>query len=335
MARDVRFGLWYHMRNPEPWKVPNEQLYRDTIDQIEWAEGLGYGSVWFTEHFFCDDGYTPSALILAGAVGQRTKQMRIGTNLMLLPLHDPLRLAGDVATMSILTGGRFDLGVGLGYRAEEFAAFGRKLSHRPSLMEEAVAILRQAWSGEPIEFEGKRFSVPAGLRVTPVPATPPRILMGGMSEPAIKRAARLGDGFLATGGIGSDIYLQACAEAGTTPSIYAGHWGIVDEDPERVAAEVGPHALYEVNEYIKWGAFGPPDQVPPFPDAAAALEHGLYQVMDPATAVTELTSMLQACPEIVDVHFWARFPGEPVAAGARRIELLAKDVLPKVRANLA
>jgi alkanesulfonate monooxygenase SsuD/methylene tetrahydromethanopterin reductase-like flavin-dependent oxidoreductase (luciferase family) len=333
----VSFGLWYDFRNPPPSTLSFEALYRASLDQIAWSESLGYDSVWLTEHHFVDDGYTPSPLVIAAAIGERTKRMRIGTNLMLLPLADPLRLAEDAAAVSILTGGRFDLGVGLGYRQLEFDVFGRKLAQRPSLMEEGIAILRQAWSGEPVRHRGKRFTV-GGLRVTPAPAAPPRLFIGGMAEPAIARAARLGDGFLSTGGIGHDLYVKALAAAGKPRSagaICAGHWAIIAADPEREAAKLAGPILYQSNTYIEWGAFGPPDRVPRFRDAPAAIRDGLYRLWDADQAVAGLVAMLREHPEIVDVHFWAQFPGEPVESGSARMEYVAQAVLPRVRAELA
>jgi hypothetical protein len=92
--------------------------------------------------------------------------------------------------------------------------------------------------------------------------------------------------------------------------------------------------LYQANQYIEWGAFGPPEHVPRFPDAATAIAQGLYELWDGETAVTKLTELLRAYPQIKDVHFWAQFPGESIASGQRRIEYMAKHVLPKVRAAL-
>ncbi len=330
MTRTVNFGLWYDFRNPSSARRNNEHLYEETLAQILWAETLGFDSVWLTEHHFCDDGYTPSPLLIAAAIGARCERLRIGTNLMLLPVADPVRLAEDSATLAILTQGRFDLGVGLGYRQIEFDYFGRKLKHRPSLMEEGVEIIRRAWSGEPVHFEGKRFSID-GLRVTPVATKPPRLLMGGMSEPAIQRAARLGDGFLSTGGIGHDIYAAALQKEGKEGRIFAGNWGIIAEDPEAEAAKIGEHVLYQINEYVSWGAFGPPEQTPRFPDATSALRDGLYELWDAEQAIAALTVMLREYPQIEDVHFWAQFPGEPVESGSTRIEYIATKVLPEVR----
>lgn len=333
MARRVNFGLWYDFRNPAQWRQPFGRMYEQYLDQIVHSEALGFDSVWLTEHHFCDDGYTPSPLVIAAAIGARTKRLRIGTNLMVLPLHDPKRIAEDAATLSLLTGGRFDLGVGIGYKQSEFEAFGRELKYRPSLIEEAIEIIRRAWDGQDIDFEGKRFSV-GKHPITPAPEIKPRILLGGMAEVAIDRAARIADGFLSTGGIGHDLYLAGLAKAGKAPeegTIIAGHWAIISEDPEAETRRLGPHLLYQSNEYIRWGAFGPPETTPLFADAEAAIANGLYELWDVETAVEKLGELIETYPQVKDIHFWAQFPGETVEQGQKRIELIAKRVLPRLR----
>lgn len=329
----VTFGLWYDFRNPPRWHRPFGQMYRDYLEQITRAEGLGFGSVWLTEHHFCEDGYTPSPLVIAAAIGERTQTMRIGTNLIVLPLHNPVRIAEDAATLSLLTGGRFDLGVGIGYRQPEFEAFGRELRFRPSMLEDACEIIRRGWNGEAVHYEGKRFSL-GNLPITPKPEQAPALLIGGMTEPAIERVARIGDGFLSTGGIGIDTYLQALEQQGKDPAkgrIVLGCWALVADDPAAEAARAGPHALYQANEYIKWGAFGPPGEVPEFPDAATALDQGLYELWTPNEAVDRLSALMEKYPQIEDIHFWAQLPGESTEAGDRRIDVLASKVLPNLR----
>jgi alkanesulfonate monooxygenase SsuD/methylene tetrahydromethanopterin reductase-like flavin-dependent oxidoreductase (luciferase family) len=330
----VRFGLWYDFRNPSGRSF--EDFYAQTLDQIVWAEELGYGSVWLTEHHFADDGYTPSPLVIGGALLARTTTMHMSTSLMLLPLHDPVRLAEDAATLSILSRGRFDLGVGLGYRAIEFEAFHRKVSHRPSLMEEGVELIRRAWAGESLEFEGKRFQLP-DVRVAPVPEHTPKLLIGGMNAPSIDRAARLGDGFLSTQNAHQPEYLEALARHGkdvANAAIHAGQWVIIDEDPERTWARIGDHALYQLNEYITWGAFGPPDEVPRFPDRDAIVAGGGFQLWDGPTAVRELVALVRECPQIKDLYFWAQLPGEPVESGSARMQYFMDNVAPQVVAEL-
>ena len=327
----MNYGLWYDFRNPPQWQKPVDAFYRDTLQQIRDAEDLGFESIWLTEHHFCEDGYTPSPLVLAGVIGAQTENMRIGTNLMLLPLHDPVRLAEDAATLSLATGGRFDLGVGIGYRQLEFDQFGRKLSHRPSMMEEGIEVIRRAWRGEAINFSGKRFSV-GDLRVTPTPVSKPQLLLGGMAEPAIERAARIGDGFLCTGGIGLDVYAEALNKQGISEgNAVLGCWAIIAEDPEKEAAAIGDHVLYQTNEYIKWGAFGPPEDTPLFETPAAAIENGLYELWDANLAVQKLTELQSAYPMISDIHFWAQFPGESLESGSKRMRYIAQEVLPHLK----
>ena len=167
--------------------------------------------------------------------------------------------------------------------------------------------------------------------------------MGGMSEPAIRRAARLGDGFLSTGGIGHDIYTSevaklagtAAPEASRPGRIFAGLWAIIAEDPEAELARIGPHVLYQINEYVKWGAFGPPDETALFPDPATAVREGLYELWDAETAIRELSALLRDNPSIQDLHFWAQFPGESLESGDARMHYIARNVLPEVRRAIA
>ena len=329
----VNFGLWYDFRNPQQWHRPFGEMYRNYLDQIVHAEQSGFDSVWLTEHHFAEDGYTPSPLVLAGAIGERTERMRIGTNLIVLPLHDPIRIAEDAATLSLLTGGRFDLGVGIGYKEEEFAAFGRELKFRPSMIEDAVEIIRRGWSGEPVNYEGKRFSL-GDMAITPAPEKTPALYIGGMAPPAIDRVSRIGDGFLSTGGIGIDDYLEALERNGKDPAqgrVVLGCWALIAPDKQAEAQRAGPHALYQANEYIRWGAFGPPDQTPEFPDAATALDQGLYELWDASEAVDRLSGLIEKYPQIIDIHFWAQLPGEHVDVGNRRIDYIAERVLPELR----
>ena len=117
--------------------------------------------------------------------------------------------------------------------------------------------------------------------------------------------------------------------------IVAGHWAIIAEDPEREAAIVGPHALYQMNQYIEWGAFGPPASTPRFPDAKAALTQAPVPARGCATRPSSsLVELLKKYPQIKDLHFWAQLPGEPVASGQRRLEYIASKVLPRVRQAL-
>ena len=121
------FGLWYDLRNPPQWHRELGPLYRESIDQAVWAEAVGFGSCWVSEHHFTEDNYASSPLTIAAAIGARTTRMRVGTNIIVAGLHEPVRLAEDATAIGLLTGDRFDLGIGLGYHESEFAAFGRQV----------------------------------------------------------------------------------------------------------------------------------------------------------------------------------------------------------------
>ncbi|HEX4108931.1 MAG TPA: LLM class flavin-dependent oxidoreductase [Solirubrobacteraceae bacterium] len=329
-GRAPRFGLLYDMRNPASAERSFEQLYAEVLEQVVRAEQLGYESIWLTEHHFSTDGYSPSPVPLAAAIAAKTSSVLIATNLMLAPLHHPLRLAEDAAMLSILSGGRFDLGLGIGYRELEFAGLGVNRRFRPSLIEDTVAILRRAWTGEPFSYEGKRFTIPE-LPLGPIAARAPRILIGGMSEPACRRAAAIGDGFLSAFNPTLPLYVEGLRDLGRDPAdgtICALQWIVVADDPERAWAEVGRHALYQINMYVEWGGFG---DVPPFESPAALLEAGLYQVWDGDAAVAALTDLVREYPQIEDIHYFAALPGESIASAGERIEYFARHVIPRVR----
>jgi alkanesulfonate monooxygenase SsuD/methylene tetrahydromethanopterin reductase-like flavin-dependent oxidoreductase (luciferase family) len=186
------FSLRYDLRCPPFASATPQELAETAIEQCAWADALGFVSVTLSEHHGSDDGYLPSPLVLGGAIAARTRNLRLILGALIAPLHDPVRLAEDLAVLDLMSGGRVIPVLAGGYVAEEFRAFGRQLSERAELMDEIVPFLERAWTGEPFEHRGRT------VRVTPRPAQQPRppIWLGGSSRAAARRAARLADHFL-------------------------------------------------------------------------------------------------------------------------------------------
>src|SRR5581483_883850 len=246
--RRLSFGLWYDFRNPAPWRRTDKEIYDAIIDQIAWAETIGYDDVWLTEHHFVDDGHAPSPLIQAAAIAVRTKKIRIGTSVLLLPLYDPVRVAEDGATIDLMSGGRFELGIGVGYRAEEFAGLGIPMGERGGRANEGLEIIRRLWEGETVTFHGRHFQI-TNARRSPLPLQKPRppLWVGGFAKAAARRAARLADGYIGTGDL-SSVYrmycdeLRAAGKDATRARVAGGHfWLVVANDPDKTWAEMAPH----------------------------------------------------------------------------------------------
>ncbi len=248
----------YDMRAPA-FGAPAAELYAAALDQVEWADGLGFDLVGLGEHHASPDGYNPSPLVLAAAMGGRTKRIRFRTSVVLAPLYDPIKLAEDAAVTQLATGGRLLLGIGGGYRPAEFEMFGRRLEDRWRVIGETIALLRLAWTGEPFEWQGRR------CHVTPRPDPAPPILLGGSSAAAARRAARIADDWFPP--LEPRLwppYREACLELGRPdPGDYPAQGPIflwISRDPERAWQRLLPHVLHQLRSYSEWTveAFGRP-----------------------------------------------------------------------------
>jgi len=168
------------------------------------AEELGLDSVWVHDHVFNVGhvleriGGRPyyEPLTLLSFVAARTSRIRLGTSVLVLPYHNPIRLAKTAATLDVLSGGRLILGIGVGAIEQEVRAMGNAFAERGAFSDEAIAVMRELWSREDPRFEG-RYARFAGMKFSPKPIQKPSIpvVIGGVSDAAIRRAARLGDGW--------------------------------------------------------------------------------------------------------------------------------------------
>jgi len=318
-------GIRFDLRVPSFSKATHAEQYAACLDQCAWADEAGLDVAVLSEHHGVDDGYMSSPVTLAAAIAGRTKRIPINIAAALIPLHDPVRLAEQLATASLVSGGRVSFVAGLGYRAEEFEMADVNRKRRGSLLEEYVQVMRQAWTGEPFEWRGRT------VRVTPKPAVPPVIMIGGSTEKAARRAARLQSGFFPS--IGDvklkEIYEEECAAIGFKGGFVSlpGGPGFVhvSEDPERDWALIGEHALYDARTYAAWQT---PDQRSQVHVHGQSLDDvkksGVYQILTPDQCVA-------LAKEQGRIILHPLMGGLPAKIGWQSIELFAAKVLPRLR----
>jgi alkanesulfonate monooxygenase SsuD/methylene tetrahydromethanopterin reductase-like flavin-dependent oxidoreductase (luciferase family) len=252
-----QFGLLWPFRNPAFARVPWDELYSAHLELVVESEALGFDYAWLTEHHFVDDGYSPSLFSIGGAIAARTTRIRIGTFVLLLPMHNPVEVAENTATLDLISGGRFEIGVGLGYRRAEFDNQGIPRSNRGVRMEEGLAVIRRLLSDETVTFEG-RFTKLRDLRITP-PALQrphPPIWAGGIAPKAIDRVARLGFHYLNGGAADpANAYDEALRDHGRDPQNFniAGQRVVYVAPTREEAWAIAARPLHHVaSEYLQW-----------------------------------------------------------------------------------
>ncbi|MCO5311370.1 MAG: LLM class flavin-dependent oxidoreductase [Microthrixaceae bacterium] len=275
------FLLRFDLRNPAFSGVDLADRYEAALQMTEWGERNGALAVSLSEHHGSEDGYLPSPLVMAAAMAARTSSVAIAINAMPIPFHDPLRLAEDIAVVDRIANGRLHVTFAGGYAEHEFDMFGVELSERPARVREAVAALRQAWTGEPFEFRGRT------VQVLPTPAQSggPSIILGGSSEPAARRAARIADGFVPSDPECWQHYRDECLKLGKPdPGPGSGANAavtILAEDPEVAWPKLAPYFIHESNAYGAWNPMAGDDKYRPVETLEEVRAGGQYQVLTP------------------------------------------------------
>lgn len=327
-----RFGVMYDCRRHPDSEQSVTDVYQQTLEQAVLADQLGFDHVWFTEHHFCDDGYLPAFQPLAGAITARTSHIRISTDIALLPLYHPIRLAEELAVLDHLSNGRIELGIGMGYVPSEFAAFGVPLRNRVSMTEEAIDILRLAWADGPFSYHGRRYRLD-DVDVHPKPVQPggPPLWIAAMSEAGAQRAARFGTHLLPQGRRDEvlDPWREQVRERGEDParrrvgiirSVY------VTDDAERDWPMIRTAERYRMSIYDKFMA--------ETPDTYAwgdrnAIPQGV--IVGTAEACTAELAAFVSTFGITDIATSGLPPGVDVEWANHNLERLANEVVPRLR----
>jgi alkanesulfonate monooxygenase SsuD/methylene tetrahydromethanopterin reductase-like flavin-dependent oxidoreductase (luciferase family) len=305
----------------------------------EAAEASGFDSVWVTEHHVSDDGYLPAPLVALGAIATRTERVLLGTNVALAPLYQPVRLAEECAVVDQVAGGRLVLGLGLGYRPEEFAALEVEPSDRVPRLARAVEVCRAAWRGDPV-------GPPDGARRSPVRPLPsqdpgPPIWVGAWVEAGVRRARHLGDGYIAPVGTVKDLrrrlaWLDEEAPLDGYPvAVSVNAFVAASGAWEKAERGVG-HVL---EQYGRWysGSDDPEDTGKgrlvtsraggPPPHFVAGTPEDCVEQLAP------LCALLASLPGGGDGHLLVRltYPGLGEADARTSVELFGRDVIPALR----
>jgi alkanesulfonate monooxygenase SsuD/methylene tetrahydromethanopterin reductase-like flavin-dependent oxidoreductase (luciferase family) len=353
----MRIGLMYGLQAPERFGVTADQVYREALEQLAWADrpGTGIDQVWLTEHHFFDDAYCPAPLQVASAIAAVTQRLRICLGIAILPLYGhPLRLATDTAVADNLSGGRVELGVGQGYRTDELAGFGLDPKERLGRYLEGLDILDRALTGERFDYDGRYYRVEAAqVRPAPVQQPYPPLWVGAATPATRRRAARRGHRLLISLLTDRDHtkaqfadYRESLLEAGRRPE----DWPIallrefyVADSDERAWEEVRPHLLHTYQH-----TYAPPavsivermedgrrrqvtDPNDPF-ITSGAFARDRFVIGGPAHCANEIRRYRDELG-VNNLVLRMQHPGQPHDQVMRCLELLSTEVLPRVAAG--
>ena len=193
----LRFGLFLATTFPADADVPREIDH--LVEQTRLVRDAGFDSLWAGNHYLTYPLRMPQSMPILARLMSEAGGMRIGPNILVLPVLQPVQVAEEAATMDVLSNGRYILGVGLGYREAEFESFGIARAERVPRMVEGIELIRRLFAEPTVDFEGRFYRVKGlGLGVPPVRAGGPPIWIAASSDAAVRRAAEIGDGWLIT-----------------------------------------------------------------------------------------------------------------------------------------
>ncbi|MFJ6083274.1 LLM class flavin-dependent oxidoreductase [Streptomyces sp. NPDC092369] len=316
----VRFNLV----EPDATPASLGARYRAAVEMAAYADERGVTTVQTEEHHGVANNWLPSPFAFAATVFGATRTIAVTVSAIIGPLHDPLRLAEDIAVLDLLSGGRLVTVAGIGYRPEEYAQFDVDWKRRGTLQDELLETLLKAWTGEEFEYRGRR------VRVTPRPATQPHplLLVGGSSKAAARRAARLGLPFFPSAHLPEleAYYKERLVEYGTegwtmmptaeTPLLH------IAEDPDRAWAHYGEHFLHEARTYASWQSGEIRSAVKSgATDVDGLRAEGVYRILTPDEVVEQGLDNLVLHPLA---------GGMPVEEGWRSLRLFCDEVLPRL-----
>jgi len=353
----MRFGTFYFFQAAPGQR--HEDIIRGELEQIVWSEELGFDEIWLTEHHFINYGLSVDPATLAAAAASRTQRIRIGLAAAILPFHHPVRLAEQMALVDIISNGRLDVGVGRGNRPMEFRGYRVPQEESRDRFDEAVEIMRRAWTEERFSYDGRFFKVPE-MSVIPKPVQRPHppLYQVCVSKDGIENTALRGwpmlnsvlfgpvDQLIASRETYVDTLKKAGRGADEIKSLLA-RWGVsrqiyVAETDARALAEAKDAELWYQESFRK---FVVPDRIE---EAHPSLQPAFRAMAERLSKITweglVAETLAFGSPDTVARHIevmrgmgvgqvmcWMNFGGLAPDKVRRSMELFAREVMPRFR----
>ena len=323
----VNVGIYFDLRNPPGWRQDPARLHAFTLEMCEEAEHLGAHSVWLTEHHLFDDDYLTQPLTFAAAVAARTRRVRIGTALVVAPLHHPVEIAEQAALVDLISAGRLELGLGAGYREPEYRLFGVTGERRYGRTDDCVREVRRLWA------EG-------GLTPRPVQHPVP-LWLGYQGPQGARRAGLLGTGLLSLDPDLVEPYRKGLADGGHdagSARMAGGVQGWVSEDPDADWPLVSRHVVAQFDSYRRHLVQGTGQPTPRSVDPSrlrgrdprGPLDHFWHET--PAGMAARIRRRIGDAP-VETVFLWASLAGMPEDLVAGNIRTICTRLAPLLRAD--
>ena len=335
----MKVGYFINAQYPANESMP--QKIQDSVELVRAVRDAGFDLICAGQHYLSDPFQMSATIPLLTRMAAEAGDMQVAATVVLLPLHNPVELAESVATMDAICGGRFVFGIGLGYRDEEYTAFGIDRSERVERMNESLEVMKLLWSEEEVEFHGKYYHVPKVKPATrPVQKPHPPIWVAANNDVAIRRAARWGYPWLinphATVPMVAEqfkTYLENLEKAGqpTPDTLPMMRELYVASDRETAFLESQPYLETKYAAYAAWGQ----DKALPGNESFSVpyqdLARDRFLLGSPDDVVNEMLRY-QDDLGVNYLIFRMQWPGMPQEQALRQIELMGKEVIPRVKA---
>jgi natural product biosynthesis luciferase-like monooxygenase protein len=347
----MKFGMLHLFENPI--EKTEHQVVNEQLDLMRAAEDLGFDSVWPAEHHFTEYGYCASPAVTLAAIAAVTKRIRLGTGVVVLPFHNPIRVAEDFAMLDLMSDGRVDFGVGRGYQPVEYRGFQVPQEKSRGIFNEALEVIIQAWTQERVNFQGVHFNiVDQPVRPKPLQKPHPPIWVAGITDATFALVGKLGCNLLCAPVFGFqgksaekllEDYRAALREGGHDPAskeiaaltmVYCG------ETTEQARRDFGDRVMWYYRTIAKYVA--PPSGEQPvktyelYAKTRELAETITWEKLLEAGAVIcgdrdhciEQLDKIEKAYGVTQILCWTRLGGLDSRKVTRSMELMQKYVMP-------